>query len=272
MKYDLIALDLDGTALNPQNTVNPAVQKAIAWARAQGVYVVISTGRICGEAAEFARMLGTDDMMVTSGGASLSLASENRCIMRLSMPWELAVQVAAVVERAGMTSMIYAGEKLLITPYEDMMVGQYQTNEGFLANRQVVSSVTEYIAQQHLSVDKIFSRTDDPVILQQARRKMEALPAVRVVSSANDNMEISSQLADKGRALDALCRHLGTTLERCIAIGDSENDVEMMQAVGMPVAMGNATKQIKKLARYITATNEQDGVAQAIYHLLGASA
>lgn len=67
MKYDLIALDLDGTTLNPQNTVNPAVKQAAAWARAQGVRIVISTGRIASEAAEFAEMLGTSDDLVCAG-------------------------------------------------------------------------------------------------------------------------------------------------------------------------------------------------------------
>ena len=67
-KIDLIALDLDGTALNPQNQVSPATADAVRRARESGIHVVVSTGRICGEARDFALMLGTDDQMVTSGG------------------------------------------------------------------------------------------------------------------------------------------------------------------------------------------------------------
>lgn len=268
MKYDLIALDLDGTALNPHNTVSPAVRKAVLWARSQGVHVVVSTGRICSEAAEFAQMMGADDEMVTSGGATLSRASLNGCIMRVSMPWEPAVRAAAAVERVGMTSMIYAGEHLYITPYDEMFFSRYKTNEGFLTSKQVVPSVAEYIATHHLSVDKIFCRSQDPFMLQMARRQIRMIPGVRVMSSADDNIEIISPLADKGRALGVLCTQLGTTFDRCIAIGDSENDLEMLHAVGMPVAMGNANDEVKSIAKYITATNAEDGVAQAIYHLL----
>ena len=269
MKYDLIALDLDGTALTPQNTVSPAVCEAVAWARARGVHVVISTGRICGEAADFARQLGADDEMVTSGDATLSLASKNACTMRISMPWEPAVRAAAVVERIGMTSMIYAGERLLITPYDELFFSRYKTNEGFLSSKQVVPSVAEYIATHHLSVDKIFCRSQDPFMLQMARRQIWGEPGVRVMSSADDNIEVISPLADKGRALRTLCDHMGTVPERCIAIGDSENDLDMLKAVGMPVAMGNAIDDVKALAKYITDTNAKDGVAKAIYHLLG---
>ena len=69
---DLIALDLDGTALAPGNTVTEATKAAVTRARAAGVHIVIATGRICGEAREFAREIGADDLMVTSGGAALS--------------------------------------------------------------------------------------------------------------------------------------------------------------------------------------------------------
>ena len=269
MKYDLIALDLDGTALGPGSVVRPAVREAVAWARARGCRVVISTGRICGEAAEFAGKLGTDDLMVTAGGATLSSASRNACTMRISIPWEPAVRAAAVVERIGMTSMIYAAESLLITPYDEMYFSRYKTNEGFLESKQVERSVAEYIATPHLSVDKIFCRSRDPILLNFARRQIEQIPGVRVMSSADDNIEVISPLADKGRALGMLCQELGTSLDRCIAMGDSENDLEMLAAVGMPVAMGNATDEVKRLARYITASNAEDGVAQAIYHLLG---
>lgn len=269
MQYNLIALDLDGTALNPRGVVSPAVRQAIAWARARGCHVVVSTGRICGEAAEFAQQMGADDPMVTSGGATLSSVRTGACTMRISMPWEPAVRAAAVVERVGMTSMIYAGERLLITPYDELYFSRYKTNEGFLISKQVERSVAEYIADHHLSVDKIFCRSKDPILLNLARRRIRQIPGVRVMSSADDNIEIISPLADKGSALAVLCRELGTSLDRCIAMGDSENDLEMLQAVGMPVAMGNATDEVKRLAKYVTATNAQDGVAQAIYHLLG---
>lgn len=88
------------------------------------------------------------------------------------------------------------------------------------------------------------------------------------MSSAEDNIEVISPEADKGRALENLCKQYGISLERCIAIGDSENDLEMLRAVGMPVAMGNANDAVKAVSQYITATNVEDGVAKAIYHLL----
>ena len=219
-KIDLIALDLDGTALNPQNQVSPATADAVRRARESGIHVVVSTGRICGEARDFALMLGTDDQMVTSGGATLSSVSQERCTMRMSMPWEAAVRASAVVERIGMITMVYAGETLLITPYDDIEFGKYKSNEGYLSSKKVVPSVAEYIATNHVSVDKMFIRSHDPVMLVRARAQLEQIPGIRVMSSAADNLEVITPAADKGVALGMLCRELGTDLDHAAAIGD----------------------------------------------------
>ena len=269
-KIDLIALDLDGTALNPQNQVSPATADAVRRARESGIHVVVSTGRICGEARDFALMLGTDDQMVTSGGATLSSVSQERCTMRMSMPWEAAVRASAVVERIGMITMVYAGETLLITPYDDIEFGKYKSNEGYLSSKKVVPSVAEYIATNHISVDKMFIRSQDPVMLVRARAQLEQIPGIRVMSSAADNLEVITPAADKGVALGMLCRELGTDLDHAAAIGDSENDLTMLQMAGLGVAMANSEPCICEAADVITGSNMENGVAQAIYrHILG---
>ena len=226
-KIKLIALDLDGTALTPQNKVAETTTDAVRRAREAGVYVAVSTGRICGEARDFAIDLDADDLMVTSGGATLSSISGGGCTMRMSMPWEAAVRAAAAVERIGMIAMIYVGETLLITPYDDLGFGSYKTNEGYLTSKKVVPSVAEYIADHHLSVDKIFVRSQDPVTLLRTRAILEQIPGIRVMSSAADNLEVITPAADKGTALGMLCRDIGTDLDHAAAIGDSENDFEM---------------------------------------------
>ena len=257
-KIKLIALDLDGTALTPQNKVAETTTDAVRRAREAGVYVAVSTGRICGEARDFAVDLDADDLMVTSGGATLSSNSGEGCTMRMSMPWEAAVRAAAAVERIGMIAMIYVGETLLITPYDDLGFGSYKTNEGYLTSKKVVPSVAEYIADHHLSVDKIFVRSQDPVTLLRTRAILEQIPGIRVMSSAADNLEVITPAADKGTALGMLCA----------AIGDSENDFEMLRAVALPIAMGNASSEVKALCRWETDTNAEDGVAHAIDRIL----
>ena len=267
-KIDLIALDLDGTALTPDNTVSEATREAVRRARGAGLHVVVSTGRICGEARDFAIALGADDLMVTSGGASISSVSRGQCTMRMSMPWEPAVRAAAAVERIGLMVMVYVGETLLITPYDEMEFGKYKSNEGYLAAKRVVPSIAEFIADGHVSVDKIFARSKDPVTLKMVRDQIRQIPGVRVMSSAADNIEVVTPAADKGTALGMLCRELGTDLSHAAAIGDSENDLEMLRAVELPIAMGNASDAVKAICKRQTLTNAEDGVAAAIDRIL----
>lgn len=268
MNYDLIALDLDGTALNPQNRVEPSTIEAVRMAKARGLRVVVSTGRICGEAAEFAAAMGCDDYMVTSGGAALSDASGGQCLMRISMPWESSVRAAAVLERVGLSTMVYVGENLLITPYDELQFSMYKSNEGYLSVKRVVPSVAEYIADGRIMADKIFSRSREAMTIWQARQVLSGIAGIRVMSSAEDNLEVVSPAADKGTALSMLCRLYGTSLARTAAIGDSENDIEMLQAAALPIAMGNASDAVKALCTHRTDDNANDGVAKAIEWIL----
>lgn len=263
-KIEVIALDLDGTVLTSNNEVTARTREAVRLARESGIYVAIATGRICGEAREFALQLGADDLMVTSGGATVSSVRLGTCMMRLSIPWEPAVRAAAIVERIGMTAMVYAGEALLITPYDELEFAKYKSNEGYLQNKQVEHSVAEYIASNRVSVDKIFVRSRDTIMLAQAREQLEAIPGLRVMSSAADNLEVVSPVADKGTALQMLCRMERRSFGKTAAIGDSENDLEMLAAVSLPVAMENATEAVKARCRHITLSNNDDGAAVAI--------
>ena len=73
---------------------------------------------------------------------------------------------------------------------------------------------------------------------------------------------------DKGRALALIATLYGIPLEQCAAVGDSDNDLAMLRAVGCPVAMGNASEEVKGTARMVTDTNDRDGVAKAIWKLI----
>ena len=268
-EYKLIALDLDGTALNPKNQIAPETREAVLYARSRGCRVVVSTGRICGEAAEFATHMGADDLMVTSSGACVSTVSTETCLDRTVIGWESAVRAAAAVERIGLNAMIYVGKRLLLTPYCDTNFSKYKTNEGFLRTKEVVPSCAEYIANNKMDIDKIFCRSNTPEMLHYVRNSLLSTSGLRIISSASDNVEILHPSVNKANALARVCEMYGTDLAHTIAIGDSENDLEMLEAVGMPVAMGNGNDQVKAIAKMVTKTNAEHGVAHAIYELIG---
>ena len=266
MKYRLLALDLDGTLLNSCKEVTPAVKQALEWAKNRGVRVVLSTGRIVGEAAEFARELPCDDLMVTAGGTAIATASDERILQSWDMPCEIGAKVVEAVQSRPVRVMIYVGSKIYINEYSNRdFVANYRV-EGFHANKIVVEDIAGEIRRNHLNVTKVYALGEREV-LEQALAEIRPLPGITITSSGSDNFEILPAGADKGRALTRLGEMLGVTPAEMVAIGDSDNDAEMLHAVGMPVAMGNADAALKDLAKYITADCDHDGVAQAVYHL-----
>lgn len=273
MNYKLIALDLDGTALNSNNLVTDVTKRAVLWAREKGVRVVVATGRGPSEAAMFAERLGADELLVATGGAVL--ARGVHCIQRVSMPSAVCREAMRLIESALVRTVAYAGSEVLISPEDLRSFGQvkteggYCTNEGFLAARRVVDSVRDTVCAEGLALDKIFARSQDYSVLAGIRQALVGVNGLHLTSSAPDNFEVLAPGADKGRMLATLAAHYGTDLAHTIAIGDSENDKEMLAAVGMPVAMGNAPEPVRKLCRFVTDTNDRDGVSAAIYTLLG---
>lgn len=268
MKYRLLALDLDGTLLDSRKEITPAVREAIAWAKARDVSVVLSTGRIVGEAAEFAREIACEDLMVTAGGAAIATASDERILESWAMPCETGAQAVAAVQDLPVRVMIYVGDKIYINPFSDRdFVVNYRV-EGFHANKVVLDDIAGAIRARGLDVTKVYAigeRQD----LEQALKSIRLLPDITITSSGSDNFEVMPAGVDKGTALVRLGEMLGIAPEEMVAIGDSDNDAAMLRAVGMPVAMGNADPALKALAQYITADRDHDGVAQAIYHLFG---
>ena len=139
-----------------------------------------------------------------------------------------------------------------------------QPNDGRFT---ILRDQSEWMSRHAHEVEKFCMFFDSIEIAQAALVRFRAFPGIEVVQGAPDNVEVTAAGVDKGTALLALADRLGIPREATLAIGDSDNDAEMLRAVGMPVAMGNADAALKNLAKYITADCDHDGVAQAIYHI-----
>ena len=114
-------------------------------------------------------------------------------------------------------------------------------------------------------------QTDENGVLidrEDVRLFLTSNPDITVVCGGYNNLEFTRKGVDKGQGLIHLANYLGIPIEETMAIGDTENDLEILKTAGISVAMGNSIEDIKKLADYVTLTNEEDGVAHAIEHFL----
>lgn len=265
--YRLIALDLDGTVLTSRVDILPSTVEAVAYARSKGVKVIVCTGRIVGEAAVFSKELGASSLLISAGGAAISDVRNSRNVKEWAMPWDIGAQVAQAVQNRPVTLMIYVGDRLYLNPYSDEILSGSRRTEGFWASKVVLPDIAATIREHKFPVSKVFAR-GDTAVLAEALGEINQLPGIHITRSAENNFEVMPKGVNKGVALRELAHVMGISMSEVMAIGDSDNDSDMLQIAGMPVAMQNGDDAVKHLAKFVTDTNDNDGVAKAIYRFI----
>lgn len=264
-KIDLIALDLDGTFLDPAGEISPASLEAVQAARATGVKVVLSTGRSGWEAAHFSKLAGCDSLAVCLGGAALCDARTGRHLRRWDLPEETGRRALELCLGRDIELMIFAGSQILLDPFSRRSLQRSYPFPVFHQASVTVEDPLAYLEEQQLPMTKIHG-DGNPETYPLA--ELERLPGVTLTASSDRDFEVVPAGTDKGTALAWMARWYGIPLEACAAVGDSANDLEMLQAVGCPIAMGNAAPQVQAAAARTVADNSHDGAAQAILSCL----
>ena len=269
-KIRMIGLDLDGTVFNDAKIITPHTKEVLAEAIRQGVVVLPATGRPeCGLPEEFLKIPGVK-YAVTSNGARVIEVPTGKTVYRQMIPCDVAVRLIRLVRQ---------WENCAWEVYFD---GQIFVEEGeyrFLNHPDMTPALKEYmyrsrvpyknlfheIVQKNIDLEKmhmVFEDTDH------RNRRMteirEQFPELEVSNATTFNIEINSIKAGKGTGLLELGKILGISREEIMVCGDATNDWNMLKAAGFPVVMANADAETKKLAAFVTRSNEEDGVAYAI--------
>ncbi|HEY9084895.1 MAG TPA: Cof-type HAD-IIB family hydrolase [Candidatus Tyrphobacter sp.] len=256
MSIDLIALDLDGTLLDPQEQVSQANRLAIAAALAEGVRVVLVTGRGVEAPTQIARDLELALPVICCHGALTKDIQTGRTIGHIPIPLQHAKPMLEYAESQDIDVAVYL-------------------EEGFYR----LSGAQRYMSDMHgPEWHDVVSFRDLPHVAPTFLRFLgnEAVEAVRTTFAdlplhfkfetwgAFEECAVTSREATKKRALENLCKTYEITRERVLAIGDSRNDVPMLRWAGVGVAMANAEPDVLKSIGRVTAGNADDGVARAI--------
>ena len=261
----LIALDLDGTLLDAAGGITQASRDAIARARRAGVRVVLNTGRAGPEAAWFARTAGCDGLLSCVGGAALVNGETGKTLRRWDVPEPTGDRVLELCLGRGIELMIFLGEAILLDPFSRDSLRRGYPYPIFHRTAVTVQDPLAYKREHRLPLTKLHG-DGRPGAYPLA--ELAALPGVELTCSNDHDFELLPAGVDKGRALARIARMYGIPLAECAAVGDSDNDLPMLRAVGTPIAMGNASPRVKEQAGWITASNAEEGVARAILHCL----
>lgn len=257
----LIALDLDGTLLNPQGDITQGAKDAISAARKAGIKVVLNTGRPIPEAIHFAQEAGCDELLSCLGGAALVDAKKKEVICRRDIAQPYGSKVLELCLNREIELMLFMGNEIVLDPFSKQSLLRTYPYPVFHNHCVVVDNPLKYMKENGLPLTKIHGDWNPK---NYPLKELGALPGVTLTRASDHDFEVVANGVDKGKMLARLALLYGIGLQDCAAVGDSDNDLGMLQVVGMPIAMGNASEHVKQAACRISDTNEQEGVAKAI--------
>ena len=273
--FDLVILDLDGTILNAYQRapISPAVQAAIAEVQAAGIPLTIGTGRTLDYLHhQFPGDLGLRYPAVTTQGAVIGEPASGRVLMERHIPLADARELAAWVDSEPFMTAFYFLDGEGRTHVYRNRVGVTPEEEDLL--HHVLGKPITFCEQlspllaapdAHPPIKAITYENPDQsgrdVLLEMERRFS---PRLSIMRTHIWLVEAAAPGVDKGSGLRKLCEIMGIDPQRVLAIGDSENDIPMLQAAGFGVAMGNATESLKAIADWIAPPIEEDGAATAL--------
>ena len=265
----IIALDLDGTLLNSNKELSEANLAALERAARAGIEIVPTTGRFFDAMPEVIRNLPFLHYAITINGSEVADLRTGAVIYKAELPWEQSVEIMALLDKYPVIYDCYQGNEAFMTAAQkeliDTVVSSPHYRKMIRELRQPVAELKAFLTERKRGVQKVQFFTDHPDVRLKMLKELPTLfDDLSVSSSVSDNVEINQIHANKGEALVALAAHLGFKPEQTMAFGDGLNDLSMLEAAGVGVAMENACAEAKEAADWVAPSCDEDGVAAGI--------
>jgi Cof subfamily protein (haloacid dehalogenase superfamily) len=277
MKKDIkiISLDLDGTLLDSQKRLSDVNRAALEEAAAKGVLIVPTTGRFFGMMPQAVRDLPFVRYAITINGAQVYDRETDTAIVREEIPLDMALEIMRLLDGYDIIYDCYRSNWGWMTESLQDKAQEYATDAHYVKMvrefRRPVPDLKAHLeataAEGDVQKVMLFARNTpggDEVTKAIAEAVTKRFPSIKATSSTWNNLELNIATAHKGNALKRFAEHLGYTLDNCMALGDGTNDLTMIEAAGLGVAMANAHPLVLAAANHVTVSNDEDGVAKAI--------
>lgn len=270
MPIKLLAADMDGTLLNSRKTISPGDVSALNRALEAGKTVVFATGRSLAELNAFFPLFPRMRYVLGESGALIYDLEERRAIHRQRFDAALVRTIRARLGDRDVMPQILINDLCLmnrrdVANLSHFHMAHYQNH--FDATGTHLDDAWAECAALGWEADKICLYHVSPEDRSVTRAALEDLSVV-LVDAEETSLEVSPVGVDKGVGLELLCRHLGLERAQVLAVGDSYNDLTMLRAAGLSVAMGNAVDAVKAVCDAVVADNDHCGVAEAVERFL----
>lgn len=264
-RYKLIAFDMDGTLLNSQKQIDKETLRAIRMAAEAGKTVALSTGRCIPELREYMGNIPGLEYIIGDSGAYIYEISTGKVIFKKSIAPEIIQSIFNRTEGMDILFQIHSDDAIVEkdkqAKMEHYQIGVYRKlfDEVMLK----VDNIREYYKTYHPQVYKFNLFSPDIEQRKQLENMFIRLP-IKMCYSEKTALECSPVEISKGTGLQKLCDYLGIPLRDTIAVGDADNDLDILRTAGLSVAMENGNDNVKKMAKVIVSDNDHGGCREAI--------
>lgn len=277
-KYELIALDMDGTLLDSGQRITPRAKAVVREILAHGKQVVFATGRCRPQLEEYLECFPQMRYLICENGACVCDLKTGEDLFRRALPQQQVLHVMEAVEKEDVLAAFFIGNRSFMDRRTFLRMEEFglESYRAVFAKSAVwVEDLFSFYRDRPLEVEKIalffpsgnLNARDGLHRRAQAcarvQERIHSLPVTMAVS-ASGNMEITGEGVNKGTGLKLLCGHLGLPLSQTAAVGDGENDRELLRLAGLAVAMENASASIRAAAAVTVPDCDHDGAAVAM--------
>ena len=281
----LIVSDMDGTLLNSDHQISKENLEAIRKAEEKGVHFAIATGRAYSDVKPLLDESNLKCECILSNGAEYR-DKDGNILEEVAIEKDSARKILNMIQRDGLSVEIYTDDGFYtIDSEEDSLretarrVQTFNPGTSFeealeqakmhphFVNLHYIDDVEEFLNSE-VKIAKFVAFYEDEETTLKVKKTLEDINGIAISSTFTRNIEINNKEAQKGLILAKVIKKMGIKKEEVIVLGDSYNDISLFTEFPISFAMENAVPEIKELAKYITDTNYNDGVAKAIYKVL----
>lgn len=269
--YDALILDVDGTLVGSDKKVSDATRDAIIKAQERGKTVAIASGRSISGIRRTAATISLEQFggyVIAYNGTTVVNCKTGECIYNQTVEPEMIKPVFEAAKAAGVGILVYHDQE------KELLAGngvdKYIEMDAKACDI-TIREVNDFTKTVNFPVNK-FLLTGEPEHMKEVEKQMQEKFGDRLNVFRSDPyyVELLPRFIDKAVAVDKLMKYLDIKRDKVICVGDSYNDLPMIQYAGKGVAMGNAQQEVKDAADYITASNDEDGIVEIIQKFMTA--
>ncbi|CUH96574.1 hypothetical protein P22_2664 [Propionispora sp. 2/2-37] len=265
MKFECCVCDLDGTLLNSNMEISEESVKAIQQLQECGITVILATGRNDLYVKALAKQIGVSAPIISCNGSLIREQSTGEVIYSRHLPCDHDRTMVEYCIRRGYDFTVSTYDCIYCRPDSKRVQLFHQYNNKVDPEFRV--PLKELTQAEELPLGSLLKLFIWRLSAEQVRKfegQHNRAGLLSIVSSEKDGLDIMPQGVSKGAALQYFANRQGIDLAHTMVFGDNYNDISMMELAGLPIAVANAEQAVKQAAKYVTLSNDEDGVAHAI--------